>query len=119
MADVNENESKMTYMKPTGDRGASSMDEGGRERGSSKGFVVREAPWQTGSEKVREVTDLYFIFLSFDKSVHYLFVLVWSHICLYCLSILFPVVIVFSTDLRPPRLLLCVVFLVVLECSHL
>ncbi|XP_064792239.1 high density lipoprotein binding protein a isoform X1 [Oncorhynchus masou masou] len=58
MADVNENESKMTYMKPTGDRGASSMDEGGRERGSSKGFVVREAPWQTGSEKVREAPDM-------------------------------------------------------------
>lgn len=56
MADVNENESKMTYMKPTGDRGASSMDEGGRERGSSKGFVVREAPWQTGSEKAPDMS---------------------------------------------------------------
>uniref|UniRef100_A0A4W5RFV7 Vigilin n=1 Tax=Hucho hucho TaxID=62062 RepID=A0A4W5RFV7_9TELE len=56
MADVNENESKITYMKPAGDRGASSMDEGGRERGSSKGFVVREAPWQTGSEKAPDMS---------------------------------------------------------------
>uniref|UniRef100_A0A8C8K288 Vigilin n=1 Tax=Oncorhynchus tshawytscha TaxID=74940 RepID=A0A8C8K288_ONCTS len=29
---------------------------GGRERGSSKGFVVREAPWQTGSEKAPDMS---------------------------------------------------------------
>uniref|UniRef100_A0A8C8K4G1 Vigilin n=1 Tax=Oncorhynchus tshawytscha TaxID=74940 RepID=A0A8C8K4G1_ONCTS len=28
----------------------------GRERGSSKGFVVREAPWQTGSEKAPDMS---------------------------------------------------------------
>lgn len=44
-----ENESKMAYMRPPGG-GAASMDE---PRGPSKGFVVREAPWTTGSEKVR------------------------------------------------------------------
>ncbi|XP_010863615.1 high density lipoprotein binding protein a isoform X2 [Esox lucius] len=56
MADVIENESKMTYMKPPGDRSASSMDDGGRDRGPSKGFVVREAPWQTGTEKAPDMS---------------------------------------------------------------
>ncbi|CAM4624310.1 hypothetical protein PO909_005743 [Leuciscus waleckii] len=45
LADVVENEAKMAYMKPSGST-ASSMDE---PRGPSKGFVVREAPWTTGS----------------------------------------------------------------------
>lgn len=48
MADVVENEAKMAYMRPSGG-GAASMDE---HRGPSKGFVVREAPWATGTEKV-------------------------------------------------------------------
>lgn len=49
MSDVVENEAKMAYMKPSGST-ASSMEE---PRGPSKGFVVREAPWATGSEKVK------------------------------------------------------------------
>lgn len=48
MADVVENEAKMAYMRPSGGS-AAAMDE---QRGPSKGFVVREAPWATGSEKV-------------------------------------------------------------------
>lgn len=48
MADVVENEAKMAYMRPPGGS-AASMDE---QRGPSKGFVVREAPWTTGNEKV-------------------------------------------------------------------
>lgn len=43
-----ENEAKMAYMKPSGSS-ASSVEE---PRGPSKGFVVREAPWTTGNEKV-------------------------------------------------------------------
>lgn len=49
MADVVENEAKMAYMRPSGGS-AAAMDE---HRGPSKGFVVREAPWTTGNEKVR------------------------------------------------------------------
>lgn len=49
MADVVENEAKMAYMRPPGGS-AAAMDE---HRGPSKGFVVREAPWTTASEKVR------------------------------------------------------------------
>ncbi|TRY72786.1 hypothetical protein DNTS_029738 [Danionella cerebrum] len=45
LADVAENEAKMAYMKPSGSTGPS-MEE---PRGHSKGFVVREAPWATGS----------------------------------------------------------------------
>jgi len=52
MADVAENESKMAFMRPSGG-GASSMDE---PRGPSKGFVVREAPWTTGSEKAPDMS---------------------------------------------------------------
>lgn len=48
MADVVENESRMAYMKPSS--ASSSAEE---PRGSSKGFVVREAPWATSSEKVK------------------------------------------------------------------
>lgn len=48
MADIVENEAKMAYMRPPGGS-AAAMDE---QRGPSKGFVVREAPWTTGSEKV-------------------------------------------------------------------
>lgn len=48
MADVVENEAKMAYMRPPGGS-AAAMDE---RRGPSKGFVVREAPWATGNEKV-------------------------------------------------------------------
>ena len=44
-----ENETKMAYMRPPGGGAAGAMDE---HRGPSKGFVVREAPWTTGSEKV-------------------------------------------------------------------
>lgn len=51
LSDVVENEEKMAYLRPSGGGGhASSGDE---PRGPpSKGFVVREAPWTTGSEKV-------------------------------------------------------------------
>lgn len=48
MADVVENEAKMAYMRPPGGS-AAAMDE---QRGPSKGFVVREAPWTTANEKV-------------------------------------------------------------------
>lgn len=48
MADVVENEAKMAYMRPPGGS-AAAVDE---QRGPSKGFVVREAPWTTSSEKV-------------------------------------------------------------------
>ncbi|XP_068449326.1 high density lipoprotein binding protein a isoform X2 [Clinocottus analis] len=41
MADAVENEAKMAYMRPHGGS-AAAMDE---QRGPSKGFVVREAPW--------------------------------------------------------------------------
>ncbi|CAB1412443.1 unnamed protein product [Pleuronectes platessa] len=47
IGDVVENESKMAYMRPPGGS-ASAMDD---HRGPSKGFVVREAPWTTDSEK--------------------------------------------------------------------
>lgn len=52
MADVVENEAKMAYMRPSGG-GAAAMDE---QRGPSKGFVVREAPWATGSEKAPDMS---------------------------------------------------------------
>lgn len=48
MGDVVENEAKMAYMRPSGSS-AAAMEE---HRGPSKGFVVREAPWTTGNEKV-------------------------------------------------------------------
>ncbi|KAG7228665.1 hypothetical protein INR49_008441 [Caranx melampygus] len=48
MVDVVENEAKMAYMRPSGSS-AAAMEE---HRGPSKGFVVREAPWTTGNEKV-------------------------------------------------------------------
>lgn len=48
MADVVENEAKMAYMRPSG-TAATNTEE---PRGPSKGFVVREAPWATNSEKV-------------------------------------------------------------------
>lgn len=51
MADVVENEAKMAYMRPSGSS-AAAMDE---HRGPSKGFVVREAPWTTGNEKVKHL----------------------------------------------------------------
>ncbi|XP_060886574.1 high density lipoprotein binding protein a isoform X1 [Labrus mixtus] len=52
LADVVENEAKMAYMRPHGGS-ASSMDE---QRGPSKGFVVREAPWATGNEKAPDMS---------------------------------------------------------------
>ncbi|XP_030288875.1 high density lipoprotein binding protein a [Sparus aurata] len=52
MADVVENEAKMAYMRPPGGS-AASMDE---QRGPSKGFVVREAPWTTGNEKAPDMS---------------------------------------------------------------
>uniref|UniRef100_A0AAR2LA34 Vigilin n=1 Tax=Pygocentrus nattereri TaxID=42514 RepID=A0AAR2LA34_PYGNA len=52
MADVVENESKMAYMKPSGTAAASSEE----ARGPSKGFVVREAPWTTSSEKAPDMS---------------------------------------------------------------
>ncbi|KAG5851171.1 high density lipoprotein binding protein a [Anguilla anguilla] len=51
MADVVENESKQAYMKPRG--GGASVEE---PRGPSKGFVVREAPWTTSSEKAPDMS---------------------------------------------------------------
>ncbi|XP_071373677.1 high density lipoprotein binding protein a isoform X2 [Centroberyx affinis] len=52
MADVVESEAKSAYMRPSGSS-ASAMDE---PRGPSKGFVVREAPWTTGSEKAPDMS---------------------------------------------------------------
>uniref|UniRef100_A0A4W4EE35 Vigilin n=1 Tax=Electrophorus electricus TaxID=8005 RepID=A0A4W4EE35_ELEEL len=52
MADVVENESKIAYMKPSVSA-AANPDE---PRGPSKGFVVREAPWTTSSEKAPDMT---------------------------------------------------------------
>lgn len=52
LADVVENESKMAYMRPHGGS-AAAMDE---QRGPSKGFVVREAPWTTGNEKAPDMS---------------------------------------------------------------
>jgi len=48
ISDAVENETKMSYTRPHGGS-AAGMDE---QRGPSKGFVVREAPWTTGNEKV-------------------------------------------------------------------
>lgn len=47
MSDVVENEAMQAYLKP-----ASRVDE---PKASSKGFVVRDAPWTSGTEKVRDV----------------------------------------------------------------
>ncbi|KAF3691294.1 Vigilin High density lipoprotein-binding protein [Channa argus] len=52
MADVVENEAKMAYMRPSGGS-AAAVDE---QRGPSKGFVVREAPWASGSEKAPDMS---------------------------------------------------------------
>ncbi|XP_056133981.1 high density lipoprotein binding protein a [Lampris incognitus] len=52
MADVVESEAKMAFMRPSGSS-ASALDE---PRGPSKGFVVREAPWTTGSEKAPDMS---------------------------------------------------------------
>jgi len=52
MSDVVENEAKMAYMRPPGGGGAAADE----PRGPSKGFVVREAPWQTGSEKAPDMS---------------------------------------------------------------
>ncbi|KAG7456604.1 hypothetical protein MATL_G00237650 [Megalops atlanticus] len=51
MADVVENESKQAFLKP---RGGASVGE--EPRGESKGFVVREAPWTTCSEKAPDMS---------------------------------------------------------------
>ncbi|KAM9761472.1 high density lipoprotein binding protein a isoform 2-T2 [Menidia menidia] len=52
MVDVAENEAKMAYMRPPSGSSAA-MDE---QRGPSKGFVVREAPWATGNEKAPDMS---------------------------------------------------------------
>ncbi|KAL6108461.1 hdlbp [Pungitius sinensis] len=52
LGDVEENESKMPFQRPHGGS-ASAMDE---QRGPSKGFVVREAPWTTGNEKAPDMS---------------------------------------------------------------
>uniref|UniRef100_A0A3Q0RAW3 Vigilin n=1 Tax=Amphilophus citrinellus TaxID=61819 RepID=A0A3Q0RAW3_AMPCI len=52
MADVVENEAKMAYMRPSGSS-AAAVDE---QRGPSKGFVVREAPWATANEKAPDMS---------------------------------------------------------------
>uniref|UniRef100_A0A3Q4FXF5 Vigilin n=1 Tax=Neolamprologus brichardi TaxID=32507 RepID=A0A3Q4FXF5_NEOBR len=52
MADVVENEAKMAYMRPSGSS-AAAADE---QRGPSKGFVVREAPWATANEKAPDMS---------------------------------------------------------------
>ncbi|KAM8890070.1 high density lipoprotein binding protein a [Synchiropus picturatus] len=44
MADVVENEAKMAYMRPPGGSASAASND---QRGPSKGFVVREAPWAT------------------------------------------------------------------------
>ncbi|KAM9384852.1 high density lipoprotein binding protein a isoform 2-T2 [Pholidichthys leucotaenia] len=52
MVDVAENEAKMVYMRPSG-RSAAASEE---QRGPSKGFVVREAPWATANEKAPDMS---------------------------------------------------------------
>ncbi|XP_068599139.1 high density lipoprotein binding protein a isoform X2 [Brachionichthys hirsutus] len=52
LADVVENEAKMAYMRPSGGSVAA-VDE---NRGPSKGFVVREAPWTTANEKAPDMS---------------------------------------------------------------
>ncbi|KAF4070282.1 hypothetical protein AMELA_G00293180 [Ameiurus melas] len=52
MADVVENEARMAYMKPSGTAAANPEE----PRGPSKGFVVREAPWATRSEKASDMS---------------------------------------------------------------
>ncbi|XP_060775743.1 high density lipoprotein binding protein a isoform X1 [Neoarius graeffei] len=52
MADVVENEAKMAYMRPSGTAAANTEE----PRGPSKGFVVREAPWATTSEKAPDMS---------------------------------------------------------------
>uniref|UniRef100_A0A8C9VSJ2 Vigilin n=1 Tax=Scleropages formosus TaxID=113540 RepID=A0A8C9VSJ2_SCLFO len=54
LADVVENESKQAYMKPRAT--ASSVSAGEEQRSSSKGFVVREAPWTTSTEKAPDMS---------------------------------------------------------------
>ncbi|CAF91967.1 unnamed protein product [Tetraodon nigroviridis] len=49
MADVVENEAKMAFRRPA----AAAMDE---QRGPSKGFVVREAPWTTANKKAPDMS---------------------------------------------------------------
>ncbi|XP_053540016.1 vigilin-like [Ictalurus punctatus] len=51
MADVVEDEAKMAYMKPSGTAAAKPEE----PRGPSNGFVVREAPWATSSEKASDM----------------------------------------------------------------
>ncbi|XP_059923201.1 high density lipoprotein binding protein a isoform X1 [Gadus macrocephalus] len=53
LGDVAEKEDNMTYMRSSGGGSASSGDE---PRGPSKGFVVREAPWTTGTEKAPDMS---------------------------------------------------------------
>lgn len=52
MADVVENESRMAYMKPPSSGGGAAEE----SRGPSKGFVVREAPWASASEKAPDMS---------------------------------------------------------------
>jgi len=63
MGDVVENESKMAFMRPSG--GDRDGERGGGHRGGAsandgpvaqKGFVVREAPWEAGSEKAPDMS---------------------------------------------------------------
>uniref|UniRef100_A0A3B3WR27 Vigilin n=1 Tax=Poecilia mexicana TaxID=48701 RepID=A0A3B3WR27_9TELE len=52
LSDVVENEAKMAYMRPPGGSVAAADE----QRGHSKGFVVREAPWATGNEKAPDMS---------------------------------------------------------------
>ncbi|XP_008305571.1 high density lipoprotein binding protein a [Cynoglossus semilaevis] len=52
MADVAENEEKRAYMRSSGGSNAVADE----QRGPSKGFVVREAPWATGNEKAPDMS---------------------------------------------------------------
>lgn len=70
MADVVENEAKMAYRRPA----AAAMDE---QRGPSKGFVVREAPWTTANKKVGIYTQGRLTFFSIQTI---------SSLCLNCFS---------------------------------
>lgn len=82
MADVVES-AKMAHIRPSGSS-AAAMDE---SRGSSKGFVVREAPWTTGSEKVRHLTEPSDLFMK-PKVVRYNFIYIYVQI-LYNLTMVF------------------------------
>ncbi|KAF6718807.1 Vigilin [Oryzias melastigma] len=57
MVDVAQNEAKMAHMRPPGGSVAAACSGLSDEnRGPSKGFVVREAPWANTNEKAPDMS---------------------------------------------------------------